>query len=69
MSVLGLDRKQETTLKYRTQPGVDKKRLLAAEAVNLVYCQSRISVISYFVLIPMMVYLFSDRVPLTWLWL
>ena len=69
MSGFGLDKKREETLKFRIQPGVDKKQLIGAEAVNLVYCQSRISVVSYFVLVPMMVYLFADSVPPTWLWL
>lgn len=69
MSGFGLDKKREETLKFRIQPGVDKAQLIAAEAVNLVYAQSRISVISYFVLVPIMAYVFSGSVPPTWLWL
>ncbi|PKO73536.1 MAG: hypothetical protein CVU23_02155 [Betaproteobacteria bacterium HGW-Betaproteobacteria-17] len=69
MSGFGLDKKREETLKFRFQPGVDTAQLIAAEAVNLVYSQSRISVISHFVLVPIMAYVFSGSVPPTWLWL
>ncbi len=69
LSGFGLDNKRIETLKFRTQPGVDNRQLIGAEAVNLVYSQSRISMISHVVLIPVMAYVFSDSVPPTWLWL
>lgn len=69
MSGFGLDNKRVETLKFRTQPGVDKKQFIDAEAVNLIYSQSRISMISYVVLLPIMAFVFADRIPPTWLWL
>lgn len=69
LSGLGLDNKRVETLKFRTQPGVDNTQLIGAEAVNLVYSQSRLSMISHVVLIPIMAYVFADGVPPVWLWL
>ncbi len=69
MSGFGLDNKRVETLKFRTQPGVDKAQFIAAEAVNLIYSQSRISVFSHVVLLPIMAYVFADAIPPTWLWL
>lgn len=53
-------------LKFRTQPGLDKARLLRAESVNLLYSQSRISMIAHAVLIPIMMFIYSDGVPIAW---
>ncbi|MDP2264940.1 MAG: GGDEF domain-containing protein [Thiobacillus sp.] len=66
MNRLGLGKKQDKTLKFRTQPGVDKAQLISGEAVNLIYCQSRISMISYLVLVPVMAYFFASDVPSAW---
>ena len=70
MNWLGLGCKNEKTLKFRTQPGVAKEQKIRGEAVNLIFCQSRISMVSYLVLTPIMAALFSDRVsPIAlWIW-
>lgn len=67
MNRLGLGKKQDKTLKFRTQPGVDKAQQISGEAVNLIYGQSRISMLSYIVLVPVMAYFFAGDVPSTWI--
>lgn len=67
MRGIGLDKKREETLRFRLQPDVDPAQLVTAEAVTLIYAQSRISMIVHVALAPIMAYLFSGSVPPAWI--
>ena len=61
----------EDHLKFRTQPGVGKALTIHGEMVNLLYSQSRVTLLSQVGLLPLMAYFYSQAVPGSWvgLWL